>query len=212
VDSTCIVLLRIYSGVSLPKIIKFGWDFTKLYQFNIKQMKTCSFSGPPCMCENCQHTRRSCRRSALRVQTKDWHSVAIVTDQVVFEKTISKGMRLRFQVSVSFLFHDSILARGRGNAITSIHIKTFMQKCFVGSACSHGRLCHIFTDYFWRSCFVLWSAFLFLWTLLYIFVLQFDAIKRYSAVILILLFLLWDWEMKDNSNRIGRYTTHENTA
>jgi len=28
VDSTCIVLLGIYSGVSL--IIKFGWDFTKL--------------------------------------------------------------------------------------------------------------------------------------------------------------------------------------
>jgi len=48
VDSTCIVLLGIHSGVSMPKIIKFGWDFTKLYQFNIKQMEMCSFFGPPC--------------------------------------------------------------------------------------------------------------------------------------------------------------------
>jgi len=47
VDSTCIVLLGNYSGVSLPKIIKFGWDFTKLYQFNIKQMEMCSFLGHP---------------------------------------------------------------------------------------------------------------------------------------------------------------------
>jgi len=45
VDSICIVLLEIYSGVSLPKIIKFGWDFTKPYQFNINQMKMCSFLG-----------------------------------------------------------------------------------------------------------------------------------------------------------------------
>jgi len=30
-----------------PKIIKFGWDFTKLYQFNIKQMEMCSFLGHP---------------------------------------------------------------------------------------------------------------------------------------------------------------------
>jgi len=27
------------------KIIKFGWDFTKLCQFNIKQMEMCSFLG-----------------------------------------------------------------------------------------------------------------------------------------------------------------------
>jgi len=45
VDSTCNVLLKIYSGVSLPKIIKFGRDFTKLHQFNINQMEICSFLG-----------------------------------------------------------------------------------------------------------------------------------------------------------------------
>jgi len=33
---------------SQSKIIKFGWDFTKLYQFNIKQMEIYSFLGPPC--------------------------------------------------------------------------------------------------------------------------------------------------------------------
>jgi len=32
---------------SQPKIIKFGWDFTKLYQFNIKQMEMFSFLGHP---------------------------------------------------------------------------------------------------------------------------------------------------------------------
>jgi len=47
VGSICIVLLGIYSGVSLLKILKFGWDFTKLYQFNIKQMEMCSFLGHP---------------------------------------------------------------------------------------------------------------------------------------------------------------------
>jgi len=31
----------------MPKIIKFGWDFTKLYQFNIKQMEMCSFLAHP---------------------------------------------------------------------------------------------------------------------------------------------------------------------
>jgi len=30
---------------SQPKIIKFCWDITKLYQFNIKQMEMCSFLG-----------------------------------------------------------------------------------------------------------------------------------------------------------------------
>jgi len=32
---------------SQPKIVKFGWYFTKLYQFNIKEMETCSFLGHP---------------------------------------------------------------------------------------------------------------------------------------------------------------------
>jgi len=39
----CIVLLGIYSRASLPKIIKFGWNFTKLCRFNIKQIEMCSF-------------------------------------------------------------------------------------------------------------------------------------------------------------------------
>jgi len=43
----CIVLLGIYSGVSLPKIIKFDWDFTKLDQRNIKH-RNVQFFGPPC--------------------------------------------------------------------------------------------------------------------------------------------------------------------
>jgi len=47
VDSIWIVLLGIYSGVSLSKIIKFGWDFTKLYQFNIKHGNV-QFFGPHC--------------------------------------------------------------------------------------------------------------------------------------------------------------------
>jgi len=38
----------------MPKIIKFGWDFTKLYQFNIKQMEMCSFFGPPCIWLQCE--------------------------------------------------------------------------------------------------------------------------------------------------------------
>jgi len=38
-----------YMSFSQPKDIKFGWDFTKLYQFNIKQMEMCSFLGPPCI-------------------------------------------------------------------------------------------------------------------------------------------------------------------
>jgi len=49
VDNICIVLLGIYSNVSLPKVIKFGWDFTKLYQFNIKNGNV-QFYGPPCIC------------------------------------------------------------------------------------------------------------------------------------------------------------------
>jgi len=36
-----------YIHESLPKIIKFGRDFTELYQFNIKQSEMCSF-GPAC--------------------------------------------------------------------------------------------------------------------------------------------------------------------
>jgi len=35
------------SSLSAKKIIKFGWDFTKLYQFNVKEMEMCSFLGHP---------------------------------------------------------------------------------------------------------------------------------------------------------------------
>jgi len=48
VDSICIVvLLGIYSGESLPKIIKFGWDFTKPYQFKSSKWKYADFLGRP---------------------------------------------------------------------------------------------------------------------------------------------------------------------
>jgi len=41
-----------YSAVSLPKIMKFGWDVTKLYQFNVKHGNV-QFFGPPCISEVC---------------------------------------------------------------------------------------------------------------------------------------------------------------
>jgi len=62
VNSICTVLLGIYSGASLPKMIKFGWDFTKLYQFNIKQMERCSFLGHP--------VRRRFRKSKMITSKK----------------------------------------------------------------------------------------------------------------------------------------------
>jgi len=39
---------NLFKVVSLPKIIKFGRDFTKLYQLNIKQ-ENVQFFGSPCM-------------------------------------------------------------------------------------------------------------------------------------------------------------------
>jgi len=43
-----IVLLGIYSGVSLPKIIKFDWEFAKLYQFNINHGNAHFLGHPVC--------------------------------------------------------------------------------------------------------------------------------------------------------------------
>jgi len=49
VGNTCIIVLRIYSGVSFHKMIKIGRHLTKLLQFITTQVTLCRFFGPPCI-------------------------------------------------------------------------------------------------------------------------------------------------------------------
>jgi len=48
VGNTCIIVLRIYLGVTFQKMIKIGRHLTKLNQFIRDTSNTVQFFGPPC--------------------------------------------------------------------------------------------------------------------------------------------------------------------
>jgi len=53
VGNTCIIVLRIYTGVNFQKMIKIGRHLTKFFQFITTQVTLCSFLGPPCIASMC---------------------------------------------------------------------------------------------------------------------------------------------------------------